>query len=233
MQILATSREPLGIEGERLHHLKSLEMPLVSRGLRAAQALEFSAIQLFVERAANVLGEFRLRDVDVPVVVDICRKLDGIPLAIELGAAAIDALGLRGVVSRLGHPLRLPATRRRTVAPRHQTLRTALDWSYRLLTEEEQRAFCRLSVFAGSFTMDAAATVAADPAYTEGEIMDRLVALVAKSLVAADADGSGARLRLLATTRAYALEKLAENGEVDAIVRRRERISQYSLRAAA
>jgi predicted ATPase len=169
----------------------------------------------------------------VPAVVDICRKLDGILLAIELAAAAIDALGLRGVVSRLDHPLRLPATRRRAAARRHQMLRAALDWSYRLLTEDEQRAFRLLSVFAGSFTMDAAATVAADPTYTEGEILDRLVALVAKSLVAAEADRSGTRLRLLATTRAYAFEKLLESGEVDAIVRRQEEISQYSLRTAA
>ena len=122
VQILATSREPLGVEGERLHHLKPLEIPLVSRGLSAAQALEFSAVQLFIERAANVFGDFRLWDVDVPMVVDICRRLDGIPLAIELATAAIDALGLRGVVSRLDHPLRLPAIRRRTAVPRHQML---------------------------------------------------------------------------------------------------------------
>jgi predicted ATPase len=209
-----------------------LEIPLVSRGLSAAQALEFSAVQLFVERAANVFGDFRLWDVDVPMVVDICRRLDGIPLAIELATAAIDALGLRGVVSRLDHPLRLPATRRRTAVPRHQSLRAALDWGYRLLTEDEQRALRRLSVFAGSFTMDVAMTVAADPTYTEGEIMDRVVALVAKSLVAAEADGSGTRLRLPATTRAYAFEKLAESGELDVIARRQAEAPQHSLRAA-
>jgi predicted ATPase len=205
----------------------------VSRGLSAAKALGFPAIQLFVERTADVLGEFCLRDVDVPIVVDICRKLDGIPLAIELAAASIAALGFRGVVSRLDHPLQLPATRRRTAAPRHRTLRAALDWSYCLLSEEEQRVLRRLSVFAGSFTMDAAATVAADPTYPAGESVDRVVALVAKSLVAAEADGSDTRLRLLATTRAYAHERLAESGEVDAIVRRQAEISQHSLRAAA
>ena len=221
------------MEGERLHHLKSLEIPLVARGLSAAQALDFSAIKLFVERAANVVGEFALRDVDVPTVVDICRKLDGIPLAIELAAASIDVFGLRGIVSRLDDPLRLPATRRRTAAPRHRTLRATLDWSYRLLPEEEQRALRQLSVFAGTFTMDAAATVAADPTCTESEAVNRVVALVAKSLVAADADGSGIRLRLMAPTRVYALEKLAESGEVEAIVRRQTRISQPSLRAAA
>jgi predicted ATPase len=140
----------------------------------------------------------------VPVVVDICRKLDGIPLAIELAAASIAALGLQGIAARLDHPLRLPGTRRRTAALRHQTLHAALDWSYRLLTEEEQRVLRRLSVFAGSFTMDAAAAVAADPTYAESDIVDRVVALVSKSLVAADPVGSFSRLRLLATTRAYA-----------------------------
>jgi predicted ATPase/DNA-binding winged helix-turn-helix (wHTH) protein len=233
VQILATSREPLSVEGERLHHVQSLEFPPVLPGLGAPEALEYPAIQLFVERAASILGEFKLRDIDVPIVVDICRKLDGIPLAIELAGASIDALGLQGVVSRLDHPLRLPATRCRSASPRHNTLRSSLDWSYSLLTEEEQRAFRRLSVFAGSFTMDAAAAVAADPNYTKGETVDRVVALVAKSLVAADASASGARLRLLATTRAYTLEKLAESGEFDAIARRRAEVPQHSLRAAA
>jgi predicted ATPase len=233
VQILATSREPLSVEGERLHHVQSLEFPPVLPGLGAAEALEYPAIQLFVERAASILGEFKLRDIDVPIVVDICRKLDGIPLAIEFAGASIDALGLQGVASRLDYPLRLPATRCRSAALRHNTLRSSLDWSYRLLTEEEQRALLRLSVFAGSFTMDAAAAVTADPNYTKGETVDRVVALVAKSLVAADASASGARLRLLATTRAYTLEKLAESGEFDAIAPRRAEVPQHSLRAAA
>jgi DNA-binding winged helix-turn-helix (wHTH) protein len=127
VQILATSREPLGVEGERLHRLQSLEVPAVSPGLSAQQALDFPAVQLFVERAANLPGDFTLRDVDVPVVVGICRKLDGVPLAIELAAASIDALGLQGIIARLDHPLRLPGTRRRIAAPRHRTLRAALE----------------------------------------------------------------------------------------------------------
>jgi predicted ATPase len=169
-----------------------LEYPPVLPGLAAAEALEFPAIQLFVERAASVLGDFKVRDIDVPIVVDICRKLDWRPLAIELAAASIDALGLQGVASRLDQPLRLPTIRRRSAAPRHHTLRSSLDGSYRLLTKEEQWALRRLSVFAGSFTIDAAAAVAADRNYTKSETLDRVVALVvAKSLVAVDADGSG------------------------------------------
>jgi predicted ATPase/DNA-binding winged helix-turn-helix (wHTH) protein len=233
VQILATSREPLSVEGERLHHVQSLEFPPVLPGLSAAEALEYPAVQLFVDRAASIVGEFEVRDIDVPIVVDICRKLDAIPLAIELAAASIDALGLRGVASRLDYPLRLPTTRRRSATPRHHTLRSSLDWSYRLLTEEEQRALRRLSVFAGSFTMDAAAAVVADSNYTKSETADRVVALVAKSLVAADADGSSTRLRLLATTRAYTLEKLAESGELGVIARRQAEAPQHSLRAAA
>jgi predicted ATPase/DNA-binding winged helix-turn-helix (wHTH) protein len=233
VQILATSREPLSVGGERLHHVQSLEFPPVLPGLGAAEALEYPAVQLFVDRAASVVGEFEVRDIDVPIVVDICRKLDGIPLAIEFAAASIDALGLQGVASRLDYPLRLPTTRRRSATPRHHTLRSSLDWSYRLLTEGEQRALRRLSVFAGSFTMDAAAAVVADSNYTKSETVDRVVALVAKSLVAADADGSSIRLRLTATTRAYTLEKLAESGELGAIAQRQAGIPQHSLRAAA
>jgi predicted ATPase len=188
---------------------------------------------LFVERAASVLGDFKVRDIDVPIVVDICRKLDWIPLAIELAAASIDALGLQGVSSRLDQPLRLPTIRRRSAAPWHHTLRSSLDGSYRLLTEEEQWALRRLSVFAGSFTMDAAAAVATDRNYTKSETVDRVLALVAKSLVAVDADGSGTCLRLLATTRAYTLEKVAESGELDVIARLQAEAPQHSPRAAA
>jgi predicted ATPase/DNA-binding winged helix-turn-helix (wHTH) protein len=232
VQILATSREPLGVDGEQLYHVQPLEIPRVSSGLSAGEALEFSAIQLFVERAASILGEFKLCDVDVPVAIDICRKLDGIPLAIELAAASIDALGLRGVLSHLEHPLRLPPTRRRTVAPRHRTLGAVLDWSYRLLTAEEQRVLRRLSIFSSSFTMDAAATVAADSTYTESEMVDRIVALVAKSLIAPAGNGAEARLRLLAMTRAYAFERLAESGEVDEIARRERGLPNTAESAA-
>jgi len=232
VRILATSREPLSVEGERLRRLQPLEVPVLP-GLSAQQALDFPAIQLFVEHAANLLGEFTLRDVDVPVVIDICGKLDGIPLAIELAAASIDALGLQGTAARLDRPLGLPGTRRRTAAPRHQTLRAAMDWSYRLLTEEEQRVLRRLSVFASSFTMDAAAAVAADPTYADSDIVDQVIALVSKSLVATDPVGSFTRLRLMATTRAYALDKLADSGEADAIARRQAGIFRCLRKEAA
>jgi predicted ATPase/DNA-binding winged helix-turn-helix (wHTH) protein len=215
VQILATSREALSVEGEQLLHVQPLEFPLASSALRAADALGFTAIQLFVERAANNLGDFRLRDPDTPVVIEICRKLDGIPLAIELAAASLDALGLRGVLARLDDPLQLPAARRRTAASRHRSLRALLDWSYHLLTEEEKRVLRRLSAFPGSFTMKAATAAASEASLVESEVVDRVVALVAKSLVLAAGSGSEIRMRLLATTRAYAFAKLAECGEMD------------------
>lgn len=214
VQILATSREPLSVEEERLHHLHPMEIPPSSSTLSAVEALEFPAVQLFTERAANILGEFKLRDTNASIVIDICRKLDGIPLAIELAAASIDTLGLRGIVSRLDHPLQLPATRRRTAAPRHRTLRAVLDWSYNLLTEEERRVLHRLSVFADSFTMEAAVTLDGNSAHSKSEFMNQVIALVAKSLVSANGDGVHTRLRLLATTRAYAFERLAESGDL-------------------
>ena len=220
VKILATSREPLSVEGECLHHVRSLEISLTSPAPTVGEALQFPAVQLFAERAAKVLGEFRLRDVDVPIVIDICRKLDGIPLAIELAAGSIDTLGLQGLLSRLDHPLQLPATRSRTAAPRHRTMRAALDWSYRLLSDEEQKVLRRLSVFTGSFTMEAAASAIADPACAESETVDKVIALVAKSLVTVEGNESDTCLRLLATTRAYALERLAESGEVTGIIQR-------------
>jgi hypothetical protein len=115
-------------------------------GLTAAAALEYPAIQLFVERAADVLGGFRLRDADVPTAIDICRKLDGMPLAIELAAASIAALGLQGLASSVDHPLGLPTSGSRTAPPRHRTLRAVLDWSCRLLSEEERKMFRRLGL---------------------------------------------------------------------------------------
>jgi predicted ATPase len=215
IHILATSREPLRVKSERVHRLPALDCPPASPDLSAAEALSFPAVQLFVERTAKALGEFALRDADVPLVIDICRKLDGIPLAIEAAAADVDTFGIAGVASCLDDPLRLPITHRRLVAPRHRSLRAALDWSYRLLGESEQNLLCRLAAFTGSFSLEAVATLAADAAYPESEITDLIAALVAKSLVAANRDGPEPRFRLPAITRAYALEKLAESGEGD------------------
>lgn len=220
VHVLATSREPLGINGENLCHIRPLALPPCSQGLTAAAALEYPAIRLFVERAADVLGSFRLRDADVPMAIDICRKLDGMPLAIELAAAGIAALGLQGLASGVDHPLSLPTSGSRSAPPRHRTLRAVLDWSYCLLSEEERKMFRRLSVFPGSFTVEDAATVYAETTQTTAEAASRIITLLTKSLIVVSENGSETNLKLQSAARAYAAERLFESGERDLIVHR-------------
>jgi len=186
VHILATSREPLRAEGEHVYRLSPLQRPPGTAGLTAAEALGFPAVQLFVERAAASLDEFELSDADAPIVADICRKLDGLPLAIEFAAARVEAFGLHGLATRLDERLRLLTSGRRAALPRHRTLSATLDWSYGLLTEAEQRVLRRLAIFAGGFTLHAAGAVAADATHPKSEIIDQVAELVAKSLVAAD-----------------------------------------------
>ena len=220
VQILATSREPLRVEGEQVHRLAPLQTPPQSALLSAAEALAYPAVQLFVERAAASMGEFELDDADAPIVAEICRKLDGLPLAIEFAAARVDAIGVRGIAARMDQGLRALSGRRRTASPRQQTMLATLDWSYRLLSEREQAVLRRLSVFVGTFTLPAAAAVAADALLNESEVVDQVLELVAKSLIMADVRAVEPRLQLLETTRAYARMKLAESGEGDAVGRR-------------
>src|SRR5277367_6510110 len=151
--------------------------------------MAFPAVQLFAERANAVVEDFVLSDTDAPPAVDICRKLDGLPLAIEFAAAHVGVLGIRGLAAHLDDSSQLLRTLRRTVMPRHRTMRAAFDRSYRLLSEDEQQFFRRLRIFAGSFTADAAAAVAAETPQAQAASMDRLAELVAKSLVTADLSG--------------------------------------------
>jgi predicted ATPase/DNA-binding winged helix-turn-helix (wHTH) protein len=220
VQILATSREPLRAEGEHLYRVPPLATPPASSRVNAEEALSFPAVQLFVERAASALGEFELSDADAPLVAEICRKLDGIPLAIELAAARVGAIGVQGVAVRIEDPLRLLTVGYRTAPPRQRSMHAALEWGYRLLSELEQSILCRLSVFPAGFTLGAAATAAADIGHTESEITDNVLELVAKSLIIAAPQGAEPRLRLLETTRAYARAKLAESSERDTFHRR-------------
>jgi predicted ATPase len=219
VHILATSREPLCTEGEHVYHLSPLQSPPGTAGLGAAEALGFPAVQLFVERAAASLDEFVLSDADALIVADICQKLDGIPLAIELAAARVKAFGVHGLAAHLDEPLRLLTSGRRT-APRHRTLSATLDWSYRLLTEGEQMVLRRLAIFAGGFTLETAGAVAADDIHPEVEVVDQVTELVAKSLVVADVSDAEPRYRLFETTRTYALEKLVKSGEFERVARR-------------
>ncbi len=148
-------------------------------------------------------------------MAEICRRLDGIPLAIELAAARTAALGIEDLAAQLDDRFRLLASGHRTAMPRHQTLRAALDWSYELLTEPERVVLRRLAVFAGGFTLQAASAIAADDKIAAPDVVDCVVNLVAKSLVTADAGGATIRYRLLETTRAYSLERLVQAGEFD------------------
>jgi predicted ATPase/DNA-binding winged helix-turn-helix (wHTH) protein len=220
VSILATSREPLRAEGEWLHRLTSLELPPRSDDLTPDGALQYSAVQLFNERALAIIDGFALGDEDVAPVFEICHRLDGMPLALELAAARVDVFGVKGLAARLDDRFAVLTSGRRTALPRHQTLRAAMDWSYEVLPEAEQVILRRLAVFRGDFTMDTAAAVATDERITTADVFEGVANLAAKSLVATDVSGHITYHRLLDTTRTYALEKLSESGELKRLERR-------------
>ncbi len=220
VQILATSREPLRAEGERLYRLPPLKVPPASGDLAPEVALEYSAVQLFVDRVMARGDGFSLAKADVPTVLEICRRLDGVPLALELAAARVDTFGVKGLAARLDDRFAVLTKGRRTALPRHQTLRAALDWSHDLLPEPEQVILQRLAVFQGDFTMDAAAAVCRDEPIVTADVFEGVANLAAKSLLATDISGYIAYYRLLDTTRAYALERLTKSGELERIRRR-------------
>jgi predicted ATPase/DNA-binding winged helix-turn-helix (wHTH) protein len=212
-RILATSREPLRADGERVHRLPPLDVPSTVGGANGAMASP--AVQLFVERADACLGTYELSDADAPHVVDICSRLDGIALAIELAAGRLEAISVQGLAAALSDCFRLLTRGRRTALPRHQTLRATLDWSYNILSPSERTALQELSVFRGWFGGEAAIKV------LSGELPeDDLASLVSKSLVSADTQSLGTRYRLLDTTRIYAAEKLGEGDRTDGAMTR-------------
>jgi predicted ATPase/DNA-binding winged helix-turn-helix (wHTH) protein len=219
VHILATSRELLRVDGESVYRLSPLDTPPTVAGLTAARALAFPAVELFVERAMARIDGFKLCDADAPIVADICRQLDGIALAIELAAGRVDAFGLRGVAERLDDRFRLLKGGHRTALPRHRMLAATLDWSYDVLPESERIILRRLAIFAGGFTFDSAATLIVGVEHSPADIVDGIANLVAKSLVSADVESRPVRYRLLETTRAYALAKLSESGELPALSR--------------
>jgi len=220
VHILATSREPLRVQGEHVQRLPPLSSGASSGHLSTDEALAFPAVELFVERTAERLSEFEFTDEDAPVVAEICRKLDGIPLAIELAAARVETFGVQGLAARLDDRFQFLTGGRRSGPPRHRTLRATLDWSYEVLSETERAMLRRLGIFMGGFTLEAACAVAADPTLLKSDIIDAVAELVEKSLAAVETTETEPRLRLLETTRAYALERLAESGERDAVAHR-------------
>jgi predicted ATPase/class 3 adenylate cyclase/DNA-binding CsgD family transcriptional regulator len=215
--ILTTSREPLTVPGEVTWQVPSL-------------SLEDEAIELFVDRARRARPAFTATGEDAAVVTEICRRLDGMPLAIELAAARVRSLSLEEIVDSLHDRFRLLTGGARTAVRRQQTLRASVDWSHALLTESEQVLFRRLAAFMGGFDLDAAQAVAGGTDVERFQVLDQLSLLVDKSLAVAESAGGGTRYRMLETVRQYALEKLGESGEADE-VRTRHR-DHYTALAA-
>ncbi|WP_187640381.1 winged helix-turn-helix domain-containing protein [Bosea sp. F3-2] len=219
LRLLVTSREPLRAKGEHVFRLPGLEVPPREVGEATANVLAYPAARLFVERAAATLGTYAPAPEEIADIVAICRRLDGLPLAIELAAGRVDAFGVKGLAERLDDVFRLLVSGRRTALPRHQTLQATLAWSYDHLSPAEQITLCRLSIFAGHFSLDAASKVAAIEEASWATI-ENLTSLVSKSLVAADFSQAIPRYRLLEVTRAYALEKLRGAGGLERLSRR-------------
>jgi predicted ATPase/DNA-binding winged helix-turn-helix (wHTH) protein len=216
LKVLITSQEPLGLDGEQIYRLAPLAVPPAdTRNL--AFAMTYPAFELFAERS---LANVQSLDLDVEVASAICQRLDGLPLALELAAARVSTLGVRGVLDALDDRFNLLTGGRRTALSRHRTLRATVDWSYHLLGSEEQRLFCRLALFASSFDAHAARNVAAPESDDPWFSLDLLSGLVEKSLLLLDLDRATPRYRLLETVRFYALEKLAERGDVDSSAER-------------
>ena len=211
LHLLATSREAMRVEGEHVYELRTLACPPEDGSVSAQNALQYSAVQLLVDRVRAVRGDFELVDADAPIAAGICRRLDGIPLAIELAAGRVDIFGLSKTASLLDDRLNLSWVGRRTALPKHQTLNAALEWSYDLLDEAEKRVLSRLSVFAGGFTFEAAVAVVADAMIDEANVSDCVWELRSKSMIASQ--GQEGRLRLLDTTLAFASRRLARSEE--------------------
>ena len=217
LHLLATSRESTGVPGEVTFQVPSL-------------SLADEALELFADRARRVRPDFSINDGNLPTVTEICRRLDGMPLAIELAAARVRALSLDEIVGSLHDRFRLLTGGSRTAVRRQQTLRASVDWSHALLTEPERILFRRLAVFLGGFDLDAAQAVAGDAEVERYQILDQLALLVDKSLVIAEESSGRTRYRLLETVRQYAQEKLGESGEAEAVrIRHRD---HYNAMAA-
>jgi predicted ATPase len=218
VHVLTTSREGLRVEGEHVHHLRPLETPTDHVGLNADSVQTFPAVQVFLERAAASGWSADLTDADVPMLVETCRRLDGIPLALELSASFVGEFGLQGMTAVLDNRLRLLRKRGRRTAPlRQQTLHALVAWSYDRLAERERVVLRRLSVLVGAFPFDAAKEVVLERGDSDESLAEVMNELVGKSLLSATAEGGAVVYRLLETTRAYALERLAESGDLERV----------------
>jgi predicted ATPase len=218
-RVVATSREPLRAPGEHVYQVPSLEVPPENMRDRE-DLLQTAAVSLFVARTRAVAGRFSPNAQSAATMGAVCRRLDGIPLAIELAAARTATLGLDELAARLDDRFRVLTGGHRTALPRQQTLRATLDWSYELLPAIEQTVLRRLAIFAGGFALEAASAVVTADDLDAPEVVDIVTNLAAKSLIVVEIVDADAQYRLLETTRAYALEKLADSGELDQVARR-------------
>jgi predicted ATPase/DNA-binding winged helix-turn-helix (wHTH) protein len=219
VRVLATSREPLRADGEQVYRVPGLNAP--AKGTEDPdEMLRHGAVQLFVARARAAEPQFSTDGRVTVAMAEVCRRLDGIPLAIEFAAARAATLGVEKLAARLDDLFRLLTSGRRTALPRHQTLRATLDWSYEMLAKAERAVLRRVAVLPGPFMLEAACAVAADGEITADDVIDSISNLVSKSMIAATLSGAPVRHRLLETTRAYALEKLIGSDEFNPTARR-------------
>jgi predicted ATPase/class 3 adenylate cyclase len=214
-RILASSREALGITGETAYRVPSLEVPNPKDSISIDTINQYTAVRLFIERATQALGTFSVTNTNAPVVAQICYRLDGIPLAIELAAVRVKVLRIEQIAERLDNRFHLLTGGSRIALPRQQTLRALINWSYDLLSETEQVLLRRLSAFVGGWTLEAAETVCADESIESLEVLDLLTHLVNKSLIGMDEPEIEPRYRMLETIREYAREKLLDANERD------------------
>jgi len=217
VRILATSREALGIAGERAWRVPSLVLPAPRMELSLDSATKSDAVRFFVDRAQAVAPQFALSSTNVSAVVRICARLDGIPLALELAAARMKLLSVEQISARLDDRFQLLTGGSRTAVPRQQTLRATIDWSYDLLSDDERRLLRRLAVFAGACSLEATEQVCGGNESSEGTIIELLSHLIDKSLVAVEDQDGERRYRLLETVRQYARDRLFESGEAAAL----------------
>lgn len=229
IKILATSREALGIAGEQLFRVPPLSLPDPKRLETPLSLNQYEAVQLFIERARLVKPDFAVHNENAPALAQLCHRLDGIPLAIELGAARIRSMTVEDINSRLNNRFRLLTGGDRFALPRQQTLRALIDWSYDLLNQQEKLLLMRLAVFSGGWTLDAAEQVCAGDGIETWETLDLITSLVDKSLVIAETQAETVRYRMLETVYEYSRERADECGVLDAVARKH---SEYFLAMA-
>ena len=217
VKVFASSREGLGIAGETVYRIPSLSLPDLKQTATPASLSIYEAVRLFVDRAAAALPAFAVTNHNAPALAQLCVRLDGIPLALELSAARIRSLSVEEINSKLDNRFRLLTGGSRTALPRQQTLRALIDWSYDLLNDQEKTLLCHLCVFAGGWTLEAAEAVGVGETVEDWEVLDLLTSLVDKSLVVAEAEQGQTRYRLLETVRQYARDRLAESGEAESV----------------